>query len=176
MLHLQRLRFEPDNQISSLCGPMGCEEGGLVLMRGSTLTVDSCVIAHHIVQGAGGAISLDKSQLRISAHTLFEANTALHGGAVSGLDSSISIRSSKFVDNTAIGGDGGAISLSGSLVSPILEMNDTQFSHSVRSSHENGSAFVFGSGDGSTSHTPGVMAAPRTHLVVELSAEFVYLL
>ena len=42
MLHLQRLRFEPDNQISPLCGPMGCEEGGLVRIFDRII-----IITHH---------------------------------------------------------------------------------------------------------------------------------
>jgi hypothetical protein len=83
-------------------------DGGAILLAESTVFIGSSTFVGNMAQhGAGGAITVQDTDVTIRDNTLFRANAGRDGGAIALYDSDIIITDSNFEDNRS--SSGGAI-------------------------------------------------------------------
>ena len=90
-------------------------DGGAILMRGGSLTLDGCAIHHTTASVRGGAISADSGTLTIT-NSHFYNNNAFNGGAIYNNGNHLSISNSTITTNTATNIGGGILVSSSSTV------------------------------------------------------------
>lgn len=93
--------------------------GGGILVEGSTLNLENCALVG--IQGNGSPVSISGGKLNVR-NCLFDSNTAINGGAIYGLNSTINVSNSTFYRNEATAAGGAIYNDDG-----ILNVDNTTF-------------------------------------------------
>ena len=93
--------------------------GGGILVEGATLTLENCAFTG--IQGNDSPVSISGGKLNVR-NCLFDSNTAINGGAIYGLNSTMNVSNSTFYRNEATAAGGAIYNEDG-----ILHVDNTTF-------------------------------------------------